>query len=252
MKHIGISFDDPWKTDAIVAALKQLPSKPMVRVIFDSEITDPSEYRTILEQIKPHATIMGELLDSEFVKNFSQTQFEDRAKAYHDELHDVVDLWEINEINGDWLGEGAAQKFQAVHKLLHGRGAAVMGTFYWTPDEFWERWSLDNIPYLMGSTLDVVAMSIYPDDNEDKVPDFDSLFKRMGQLFPNSRLMVGEFGPGADQLKHVSTADRMKNCREYWTRDINHERFDGSILWYGSQYLKASPKELIETMKGCM
>jgi hypothetical protein len=252
MKRIGFTLDSIDNYQAIAKQLATLPEKPIIRVVIDPGTT-PEDYLDALKALKPVAVIMAELLDSSDMKGFSADAYRVRAKNYYDALKYNVDLWEIgNEINGDWLGPNAGYRAFQAHQYIHGAGGDTALTLYWTPDEAWERWALDNIPYLMGSTLTVVTMSVYEDDNENKAPDWDSLFERMGRIFPSSRLMVGEFGPGESRFRHTTTKDRMAMCKKYWTREISHERYDGAIYWWGAQEESANPDEFLKTMKEVM
>ena len=48
--------------------------------------------------------VMGELLDSYYVSQYSFAEYEARAIEYVDVLDEHVDIWEIgNEINGEWV-----------------------------------------------------------------------------------------------------------------------------------------------------
>lgn len=114
----------------VIDALKKIKgrsrTKPVVRVVFDfdEKIFEekkyhfrPEDFRAEVKgyydaivQLRPYASIMGELIDSSAVYRCHYDPspvrtYEARTTAYVEGLKDVVDVWEIgNEINGEWVG----------------------------------------------------------------------------------------------------------------------------------------------------
>lgn len=234
----GITLDDPWKTKPIVDFLKSLPKRIAVRVVFDEQCK-AVDYLDEVAEIAKHASIMGELLDSFFVKDYTLAKYERRAHDFFTTLKNHVSIWEIgNEANGDWLGENAAAKFEAAHKVIHGGGGKTALTLYMDGRETWERWALDHVPYIMGSTLDLVLMSDYPHENGGYLCNWPSVIERMGRIFPNSDLGIGECG--MDPRKYSS--DQRKACFDRYYRKtaqaITHERFMGGFFhWFQAEFI---------------
>jgi hypothetical protein len=53
--------------------------------------------------VKKLSYVMGEIVDSFYMKCYTVPEYLNRTKDYVDTLGDVVDIWEVgNEINGDW------------------------------------------------------------------------------------------------------------------------------------------------------
>jgi hypothetical protein len=130
LRVFGVTVDDPWVADSPGCALNgRLDGlvaaggrKPTARVVFDEGIDqvfssgglDASEYVGLVQNIAPHATVMGELLDSLFVGDYTLDQYRARACEYRATLGHLVDVWEIgNEVNGEWLGSDVVDKLAA-------------------------------------------------------------------------------------------------------------------------------------------
>jgi hypothetical protein len=66
--------------------------------------------------VKKLSYVMGEIVDSFYMKRYTVPECLNRTKDYVDTLGDVVDIWEVgNEINGDWTFGvlGSASRGQA-------------------------------------------------------------------------------------------------------------------------------------------
>jgi hypothetical protein len=122
----GITVDDPWGATAsecpLNAKLDGLVGgggrKPTVRVVFD-EYVSAFEYIDLVGNIAPHAIVMGELLDSFYVADYSLNQYRQRACEYRATLGDLVDIWEIgNEVNGEWLGDDVLDKLAVATEVF--------------------------------------------------------------------------------------------------------------------------------------
>ena len=136
----GVTVTDPWVADSPTSTLTDRLDglvgaggrKPAARVVFDEGIDrvfhagglDATAYVELSGNIAPHATVMGELLDSLYVGDYDVGQYRARACEYRATLGHLVDIWEIgNEVNGEWLGEGVVDKLAAAAAVFGADGA---------------------------------------------------------------------------------------------------------------------------------
>ncbi|MBI5622463.1 MAG: hypothetical protein HY924_01655 [Elusimicrobia bacterium] len=123
---------------------------------------------------------------------------------------DRVRSWEVGpEINGDWLGGSRAPLGpQRVFEIFSAGAAAVkaadpaletVATLYWwdgtAPDEEHSLYGwLDRyLPQGFGKNLDVVSLSLQPEDNPVGMA-FDEIFRNVSERLPDKKLMLGSFG----------------------------------------------------------
>ncbi len=247
----GVTITDPWAAEgsggaALRTALRALvgPSgrRPMARVVFDEGVdrvfrtygSDASAYVGPVRTIGADARVMGELLDSFYMPDYSVVELRARACEYRATLGHLVDVWEIgNEVNGEWLGASVLEKLSAVVEVFRADGAAFGAlcpgfairsderpfelalTLYEngpyaggraTDQNCWERadhamlhWAARNFgPTGAGAAwrdaLAYVWVSYYEDDCNDLQPDWQSIFDELGALFPRAELGIGECG----------------------------------------------------------
>lgn len=133
----GVALDDVSSVGAEIKALSQLIKPPTVRVVFDKG-TSASYYKSPIQQLRGTAYIMGELIDSYYMKQFTSiSSVQSWTNSYVTTLGSVVDVWEIgNEVNGSWLrtSPSVISKVEAMygqrrqdrpHLLLRGRAERV-------------------------------------------------------------------------------------------------------------------------------
>ena len=103
----GVTTDSVSSLSAIATSLSTFAKTPTVRIVFDENVP-ASDYSSAVTRLYPVSYIMGELLDSYYVKTYSVQQYKDRATEYLNAFASKVDIWEIgNEINGEWLGRNS-------------------------------------------------------------------------------------------------------------------------------------------------
>lgn len=127
----GLTIDSIDKIGDIVDKIKEIKKdasdqKPIVRIVFDFPEADigekrfrleeadfvakAKEYKTAIEKLRPHAYVVGLLVDSSYVHKMRHDRRRthvaaERTKAYANTLKNCVDVWELgNEINGEWVG----------------------------------------------------------------------------------------------------------------------------------------------------
>lgn len=250
----GVTIDSVENITAVVKSLKSLSIKPTTRIVFDED-EEAFTYKAAVKKIHEVSFIMGEILDSFYVKNISTEDYVARTTQYLSTLDNDVDIWEIgNEINGEWLGDTptVVAKMNSAYKVVKNKGKAAALTLYYN-EGCWEnksnemfRWAEKNISSEMKQSLDYVFISYYEDDCNDRQPDWEQVFQKLGKMFPSSKIGFGEIG-----TKH---AERKKSyINRYYNMKISHPRFVGGYFWwYFSQDMVPSTKPLLKTLDEAM
>lgn len=229
----GVTIDSVSNLSAIVTSLKNLAAKPTTRVVFDEWVA-ASYYLNPLTKIKEVSNVMGELLDSYYVKDYSLAQYQNRTTEYLNALENQVDIWEIgNEINGEWLGDTATvvQKMSTAYDLVKARNKKTALTLYYN-EECWMysqnetfTWAGKNVPARMKSGLDYVFLSYYEDDCNGLQPDWEKVFSKLALMFPNSKIGFGEVG--------TKYADRKASyIQRYYNMNIHQPNYVGGYFWW--------------------
>ncbi len=250
----GVTIDSVENLPAIIKSLKGLKVKPTARIVFDENV-EASYYLNAANQIHEVSFVMGEILDSFYVKSISTDEYSSRTKEYLNILGNHVDIWEVgNEINGEWLGDTntVVAKMTAAYTIVKANEKTAALTLYYN-ESCWEKksnemfaWAQKNIPTTMKQGLDYVFISYYEDDCNDLQPDWPQVFQKLAALFPNSKIGFGEVG-----TKH---ADRKKAyINRYYNMKITHPNFVGGYFWwYFSQDMVPSSKPLLKTLNKAM
>lgn len=229
----GVTIDDINNLGQIITSLKELPRKPTVRIAFNPQ--KPASYYTdAVDSIHNVSFVMGELLDSYYMKDYSVQQYEERTRNYIDTFGTSVDIWEIgNEVNGEWLGDtySVSQKIKSAFQIVNSLGKLSALTFYYNkdcaakPENEMFRWALDNIPENMRDSLSYVFVSYYEDDCFGLQPDWQTVFDSLRVLFPNSMLGIGECG--------TKLSGRKKEyMKRYYSMEISTPNFVGGYFWW--------------------
>lgn len=242
----GVTLDSVSGLSYIVDSLGSLRQKPVTRIVFD-EFIDPGQYTNAVNRIRPVSYIMGELLDSAYVKQYSVQQYRQRTTDYLNAFVGKVDLWEIgNEINGEWLGgtQDVVLKMTGAYDLVKARGEKTALTLYYNKN-CWEKpahemftWAQANIPNYMKLGLDYVFISYYEDDCNGLQPNWPEVINRLAAMFPNSKIGIGECGT-------TRRARKEEYIRRYYGMQIDHPQFVGGwFWWYGRQDFVPKSKAL--------
>ena len=224
----GVTIDSVDKLPLIVDSLHALSQKPTTRIVFDEE-TSASSYVKAVDEIHKVSYVMGELLDSFYVKTYSVDDYLDRTREYLDTLGSKVDIWEIgNEINGMWLGDipTVVKKMTGAYDLVEQRGGKTALTLYHDQkSEDMLYWAKKYVPKRMKQNLDYVFVSFYEDSQGDIKPDWPMIFKRLATMFPNSKIGFGEVGTKYRSLKK-------SYIERYYKMDITQRNFVGGYFWW--------------------
>lgn len=229
----GVTLDSVANLDEVVKSLKNLRRKATVRIVFDENVP-ASYYKNAATQIHAVSDVMGQILDSYYVKSVTVSAYSARASEYLNTLGDNVDIWEIgNEINGEWLGDTptVVAKMNSAYSLVKAKGYKTALTLYYN-EKCWTKssnevftWAQMNISDSMKKGLDYVFVSYYEDDCNGLQPDWPQVFKKLAVMFPNSKIGFGEIG--------TNNADKKTEyINRYYNMQINHPNFIGGYFWW--------------------
>ena len=245
----GLTLDAIDSLSDIVNALKGLSHKPTTRIVLDEGQTS-AYYKTAAAQIHAVSFVMGEILDSFYMKSVTPAQYSARTTELMNGLGSNVDIWEVgNEINGEWLGTtvDTVAKMTNAYNLVKGAGKTAALTLYYN-EECWANrsnemftWAQANVPATMKSGLDYVLISYYEDDCNGLQPNWPAVFQKLAVMFPNSKIGFGEIGTNNSNLK-ASYINR------YYNMNITEKNYIGGYFWwYGKQDFVPMTKPLWTT-----
>jgi hypothetical protein len=237
----GVTIDDSYSNiPEIKEALAGHCIKPTARIVF-KEFVSPADYKELLTQIKPDSYIMGQLLDSYYVKNYSVKQYTDRAKEYYNALGNLVDIWEIgNEINGDWLEkndgniDSVVAMLQGTYDIIKPTGKKTAITFYFNracySSSKYEMftWINDKLSSSIKQGLDYALVSYYEDDCKNTIltqNEWQQVFDSLHVIFPNAKLGMGECGTTAAEKK-------AEYIERYYKMKITTPGYIGGYFWW--------------------
>lgn len=200
----GVTVEDATNDENRAKIIKALQSlcingqKPFIRIVFQDGETAEDYEQTIIE-IHKVAFIVGEILDSQAVKNYSVKKYRERTKIFWDRFKNFIDIWEIaNEINGEWVRPTSAEelkkmseskrnkmlkeetkdvvdKIGAAFDIVNKAGGRTALTLYMNDDDSRScyafeqdsmlKWAETQISSEMKKNLDYVWVSYYDDPN---------------------------------------------------------------------------------------
>lgn len=236
----GITLDSIEDINQSVDAIKSLSKRVITRLVFDE--VPAQYYTTAIEQLSPYSDIMGELFDSEYIKDYTITEYKQRVNEYLDMYGDSIKIWEIgNEVNGEWTGDSSlvAQKTIYAYKEAKKRGYKTALTLYYNdynyndgcwnqPDEQMRNWAKDRLTDEIKNGIDYLFISYYEEDCDNYRPtkaQLEKVFSDLGIIFPHAKLGFGEIGTSKVNQK-------AKYIQRYYTLDIKHPRYIGGYFWW--------------------
>lgn len=248
---IGVTIDS--QSYAAADALKAHKKKLWTRIVFD-EYQPANDYLDFVNYVSANNPIMGELLDSFYVNEYSLSEYKNRAKEYLKVLGDRVHLWEIgNETNGEWAGSGTnvSKKIDAAYDVFKAAGKKMSLTLYYNKGCYEKRdhemytWVNKYLSSKVKKGIDYVLVSYYKEDCNNQEANWQEIINKIGRLFPNSKLGIGECGPGEEFMKrnHERKWNVKGVLKQYYTMKINHPRFIGGYFyWYYRQHMSNKGK----------
>ena len=243
----GVTVDDTTNLDAIVAAVRHLPRRPVVRIVFDIDPHHPAatdDWTEAVDRLSAVATVMGELADSDEVKAIDVDAMRARTEAFVRAFGSKVAIWEIgNEVNGNWVGPRSviAAKTIAAYDVVHAAGGKTALTLYENTgcgdgaDELSPAaWSQEQLPPEMRAGLDYVFLSYYEDECHQLRPslsEWQQRFDGLHALFPNARLGFGEIGMTDAASGRTREAARSL-LEHYYSLDVPVPGWVGGYFWW--------------------
>ena len=248
----GITVDNVKDLPEITASIGKLSQKMTTRIVYDRG-KNASEYRDATVAIKKVSYVMGEIVDSFYMKCYTVPEYLDRTKEYVDALGDIVDIWEVgNEINGDWTfgstrkckprasvrstpATDVASKMIAAYDYVKLKGKVTELTLYYNKgcgapaaNEMFT-WAEANIPDRMRHGLDYVLVSYYEDDCHGLQPDWPAVFQRLSAIFPQSKIGMGECGA---QKRRAPYEVKKQYIDRYYRMHIDLPNYVGGCFWW--------------------
>lgn len=232
-KIYGITIDGINNLDNIVSSIGNHCHRMTTRIVFD-EWQPASGYVNAVNRIDSVSDIMGEILDSYYMNQYSVPQFASRVEEYVNLLGSKVDIWEVgNEINGEWLGnrDSVLAKLNYAFWYVHKRQMATALTLYfnyncWSnPQNEMFKWVNNNIPLKMRANLTYVLVSYYEDDCNGYQPNWQRVFDSLHVIFPYSKLGIGECGTSNLNYKTAYIT-------RYYTMNITTPKYIGGYFWW--------------------
>jgi hypothetical protein len=227
----GVTLDDVSNPSSTVTSLSRLDRVPTARIVFDPGET-PFYYSQPIQQFHPISYIMGELIDSSYMRQYkSVSAIQSWTSSYVNTLGSQVDIWEIgNEINGNWLsrqsnGADVMPKIEAMFDIVYARGGATALTFFYEGepsdsnnciatdhggnDMFtWitQHFQLNLPPAQRPVETEKIRLNVnylliswYPDQCPGENPNWPWMFNQLANIFPNSKVGFGELGTANPQ-----------------------------------------------------
>ena len=232
-KMYGITIDAVNNINNIVTSISSHRYRMTTRIVFDEWIP-AADYTIAVNKLDSVCIIMGELLDSYYVKDYSVAQYKARTDEYMNTLGGKVDIWEIgNEVNGEWLGhkDSVKAKINYAYEKANSLQYRTALTLYYNKD-CWEnpqnemfRWVNTNISPEMKQGLNYVFVSYYEDDCNNLQPNWQRVFDSLHVIFPNSHLGIGECGTNNAVLKETY-------INRYYKMHITTPKFVGGYFWW--------------------
>ncbi|MBI5631098.1 MAG: hypothetical protein HY921_09465 [Elusimicrobia bacterium] len=191
-----------------------------VRVVFRSNPRDFTyaqpgsfnEYDAVVKALRDkNIRVMGCVLDtSQWPAALTPAIYAERAKNLVLHYRGLIHSWEVgSEINGHWLGGRAAPLPPEQAFRIYSEAAAqvkaveasleTVATLYWqeaaSPDEAHSLfgWLSRFVPEGFGQNLDVVGLSLQPDENPVGL-SLERIFERTRLFLPDKKLMVSSLG----------------------------------------------------------
>lgn len=246
----GVTLDSIANLSASITSLKSISKVPTTRIVFD-EFVAASNYVNALKQIRNVSYVMGEILDSSAVKDYSVQAYLNRTTEYLDAMGNQVDIWEVgNEINGEWLGNNAdvVSKMSGAYDLVKARGKTTELTLYYNQGCYSKAshemftWAQNNVPARMKNGLNYVLVSYYEDDCNGLQPDWPTVFARLHTMFPNSKIGFGECGTRIASKKAAY-------IKRYYSKKISVPNYVGGYFWwYFKQDMVPNTSPLLDTL----
>lgn len=247
MTVAGVTIDSTSGIARIIAGLQSMPRRLTTRVVFDENVA-ASYYTTALGQLNPVTDVMGELLDSAYVKAITTSNYIARARSYLAAHAGTVKIWEVgNEVNGNWLGaySDVAAKIDGAFGVFNDAGKTTALTLYYNPNNVDGAKELTPVTFSqqfvsprMKAGLDYVLLSFYETQFNNYRPSVavvTALCEQLHGLYPNAQIGFGEIG--LPRRATATTLAKAKSIMAYYyqLRVALPYYCGGYFWWYGAE-----------------
>lgn len=276
----GVTIESVDRLDSIVKALSSHSKPATVRIVFQTG-TSAQDYAEAVRRLRPHAYLVGTILDSTAVSEYSVSQVRERTRQFVKAFGSQIDIWEIgNELNGEWLGNPAdirakaAASFDVVKREYASLKlqAAVTLNYWPSTDCYAKPWEATDafaasLPESIRTGADHAWLSFYETACDPvarpSVTTVSGAFSRLGKTFPNARVGFGEVGVqgiASGFAKEPSLSARKTIANRYYGMHAAlssnlGSRFEGGYFWwtYYQDAVRASTtRSLWPTLDGLM
>lgn len=237
----GVTIDRINHLDQTISALGRLPTRLTSRIVFDENI-QPQTYTEAVSRLRQDTDLMGNLLDSLYIKDYSVDRYAQRARDYVQSFHNDIAIWEVgNEINGEWLLNRneprslVVDKLKSAYDTVRQYGGKTAITLYYNegcwdiPEHEMFRWVRSELPVSLKQNIDYVLVSHYEDACPNIKPNWQQVFERLRAEFPYAKLGFGEVGL---EDQNASEADKEASLRRYYAIRPDVEGFIGGYFWW--------------------
>ena len=232
--HIyGLTVDDITNLKGIDTSLARLCKKPTTRIVFD-EGEPTSYYTAAVNDIHKFSFILGELVDSYYMIDYTLATFQTWVNQYFAAFSNTIDIWEVgNEVNGEWNGtiSDVVAKVNYAYTTIKAAGKKTELTLYYnkvcyssSKNEMFY-WVNTNLPAVTRNGLDYVLISYYEDDCNNYQPNWQQVFDSLHVLFPNAKLGMGECGTSI-------AANKVPYINRYYKMNITTRNYIGGYFWW--------------------
>jgi len=254
-KIYGVTIDGINNLNNIVNTIGHHSKKMTTRIVFD-EWQPASNYTNAVNRIDSVSYIMGEILDSYYMSQYSVQEFNARVVEYYTTLGNKVDIWEIgNEINGEWLGnrDSVIRKISYALMLAYKYQFKTALTLYYNyncwenPDHEMFKWVNRYLPAKFKNLLNYVFVSYYEDDCNNYQPDWQRVFDSLHVLFPYAKIGIGECGT-------TNANKKAEYITRYYTMNITTPGYIGGYFWwyYRQDCIPYSTKPLWQVLENAV
>jgi hypothetical protein len=137
-------------------------------------------------------------------------------------------------------------------EFIKSKDEKIALTLYCTdsPRQDMIEWAEEYIPAGLTESADYCFVSYYEDDNYGYLPEWKSIFKELGKIFPTACLGIGECGNTAENATRES---KIEMAKSYYQMPKHHERFVGGYFWWTwvTDCIPYQGNEVYEAIKSC-
>jgi hypothetical protein len=245
----GVTVDDIANISSVVAAAEAIPYMSTTRVYLDP-MESASYYKSALQQLAPHAYVMGEILDSSDMKSMTVSGEQARVSSLLSTLGSTVDIWEVgNEVNGDWTGSYStgAQMLISTYNQVAADGDRSALTLYensWAPNNCGDgvseltpqQYSSQYVPPSVRDGIDYLLLSWYPTQCSGlsgslPLATITAEIRGLHTLYPNALIGFGELGlPNPTNSSTEAAAQSI--MAYYYGIAISEPYYIGGYFWW--------------------